>query len=192
MGAEAAIAVGRTKLRLTVDDFDVLDRAGAFDGLGRVELIEGEIFVVSPLYKPHAAAHLELAAEFRDAVRRSGLPIQAFAPVSTRLDRYNAPEPDVIIAAITADPYVSRESALLAVEISSTSLLFDLGKKATLYAEGGVPEYWIVDVAGARVICLTEPVDGAYRQRREYLFGERITASTLRDLWIDTTGLRGG
>ena len=192
MGVEAAIADDRTKLRLTVDDFDTLDRAGAFDGLGRVELIEGEIYVVSPLYKPHAAAHLELAAEFRDAVRRSGLAVQAFAPVSTRLNRYNAPEPDLIIAAITADPYVSREAALLAVEISSTSLSFDLGKKAALYAEGGVPEYWIVDVTGARVICLTEPVDGAYRQRREHPFGGRIAAVTLRDVWIDTAGLRGG
>ena len=192
MGAETTIAGEPTKLRLTVDDFDTLDRAGAFDGLGRVELIEGEIYVVSPLYKPHAAAHLELAAEFRDAVRRSGLAVEAFAPVSTRLDRYNAPEPDIIVAAITADPFVSRESALLAVEIASTSLSFDLGKKATLYARSGVPEYWIVDVAGARVICLTEPVDGAYRQRCEHPFGERIASSLLPGFDIDTAGLRGG
>ena len=178
VGAQATIAGDRTKLRLTVDDFDVLDRAGAFDGSGRVELIGGEIYVASPLYKPHAAAHLELAAEFRDAVRRSGLPVQAFAPVSTRLDQYNAPEPDIVVAAISREPYVSRESALLALEISSTSLAFDLGEKATLYAKGGVPEYWIVDVTGARVICLTEPVAGAYRQRGEYPFGEQVVAVT--------------
>ena len=175
-----------------MDDFDVLDRAGAFDGLGRVELIEGEIYVVSPLYKPHAAAHLELAAEFRDAVRRSGLTVQAFAPVSTRLDQYNAPEPDIIIAAVTGDPFVTRESALLAVEISSSSLSFDLDKKAILYAKADVPEYWIVDVAGARVICLSEPRDGNYRRQQEHTFGERIAASTLNGLWIDTAGLRGG
>ena len=147
---------------------------------------------MSPLYKPHAAAHLELAAEFRDAVRRSDLLIQAFAPVSTRLDRHNAPEPDIVVALMTDDPFVSRESALLAVEISASSLAFDLGEKAALYARNGVPEYWIVDLPGARVICLTEPSDTVYERREDHFFVERLEAATLDGFWVETSGLTGG
>lgn len=41
---------------LTVDDFLILDEAGALEKLGRVELIDGEIYVLSPLFRPHARA----------------------------------------------------------------------------------------------------------------------------------------
>jgi hypothetical protein len=37
----------------------------------------------------------------------------------------------------------------LAVEISDTTLGFDLTTKAELYARAGIVEYWVVDVAAA-------------------------------------------
>ena len=56
MGSEQAIAAadaGPARYPLTVRDFLMLHEAGAFDGLGRVELIEGETFIMAPLYFPH-------------------------------------------------------------------------------------------------------------------------------------------
>jgi uncharacterized protein (UPF0264 family) len=106
---------------------------------------------VSPSDKPHAAAQLELAAEFRDAERPSELAVEAFAPVSTRLDRHNAPEPDIVVAAITDDPFVPREAALLAVGIFASSLSLrprrkgDVFTRVTVYRNIG---WWTSLVGG--------------------------------------------
>ncbi|MGI9016465.1 MAG: Uma2 family endonuclease [Euzebya sp.] len=37
--------------------------------------------------------------------------------------------------------------ALLVIEVSNSSVRFDLGDKARRYAGAGYPEYWVIDVA---------------------------------------------
>ncbi|MFM7424193.1 MAG: Uma2 family endonuclease [Elainella sp.] len=51
----------------------------------------------------------------------------------------------------------------LAIEIASTSLNDDLGRKRLLYERLGVEEYWVVDVEGAEVIAF-EVFNGGSRQ----------------------------
>ncbi len=45
----------------------------------------------------------------------------------------------------------------LLVEISDTSLKYDLSVKAALYARAGIFEYWVVDVNGRRLIAHRDP-----------------------------------
>ena len=59
------------------------------------------------------------------------------------------------------DPHPDR--ALLVIEVSDSSLRTDRDIKRDIYAEAGVPEYWIVDVQGRAVDVHTEPRDGSYR-----------------------------
>jgi Uma2 family endonuclease len=72
------------------------------------------------------------------------------------------------------------------VEVSDSTLATDLGRKAQLYARHGIPEYWVVDCAGARITQLWAPTLDGYRERRELLFGERLRAATVATLDIDT------
>ena len=51
-----------TRYPITVRDFLMLDEAGAFDGIGRVELVEGDILTMAPLYRPHARTAALLTA----------------------------------------------------------------------------------------------------------------------------------
>lgn len=64
-------------------------------------------------------------------------------------------------------PEVSE--ARLIVETSASTLADDMGRKAQIYATEGVPEYWMVDVYGDRLVIMTEPKDGLYRIQRQVL-----------------------
>jgi hypothetical protein len=61
------------------------------------------------------------------------------------------PEPDVAI--VPSGNYVDRhpDRALLIIEVAESSPAYDRETKAPIYAASGVPEYWIVDVAGRAV-----------------------------------------
>ncbi len=62
----------------------------------------------------------------------------------------------------------------LVVEISDSTLGFDLKVKAPLYARAGIPEYWVVDIAGKRVIVHRDPSGGAYTSVEAYSEQESV------------------
>ena len=61
-------------------------------------------------------------------------------------------------------PPSSGNELLLVIEISDTSLAFDLGRKATLYAKAGVREYWVLDIGRRRLVVHRRPSGGDYLQ----------------------------
>jgi len=191
VGVQQAIIEEREPVRhlLTVDEFLILDEAGAFEELGRVELIDGEIYVLSPLFRPHARAQIEIMTAFANALRAGDFAAEALAPVSAKLDKHNLPEADLLIVSGGDAPFVQREEVLIAVEVSASSLRHDLGRKAKLYARMGVPEYWVLDVKRQIVIRFAEPLGEKYTQRQEFQFGTKISCATIPGLTIDTTYL---
>lgn len=56
---------------------------------------------------------------------------------------------------------------LLLVEVAETSLRIDCGEKARLYAETGIPEYWVADIDGRRLIVHRDPSSEGYRNTNE-------------------------
>jgi Uma2 family endonuclease len=194
MGNEQAIRVEQEPRlhRITVEEFLALDEAGFFAEVGRVELIDGEIFEMAPLYRPHARTLLELTVAVGLAVRELGPAIEALTPVSARLDPHSLPEADIVIA--TADPedkddFVTADTALLLVEVSASSLRHDLGRKLRLYARTGVPEYWVADVNGRTLLRFHAPVGEAYTERAEFAFGATVPSATIPGLSVDTARL---
>jgi len=53
-------------------------------------------------------------------------------------------------------------------------LAFDLTTKARLYARSGIVEYWVLDVAGRRLIVHRDPVDGQYQSVIAFSEEERV------------------
>jgi len=72
-----------------------------------------------------------------------------------RMAELNLFEPDFALLKPRADFYrhhtATSEDVLLMIEVSESSLRFDLDKKAPLYAKHAIPELWVVDVQGRRV-----------------------------------------
>lgn len=76
---------------------------------------------------------------------------------------------------LTSNPR-SEDIALL-VEVSDTSLRFDLEVKARLYAPAEIAEYWVIDVTSQRLIIHREPIEGAYQSVEA--FGREVSVPRL-------------
>lgn len=89
---------------------------------------------------------------------------------SLRVGPYGVPEPDLAAVRPGIESWLERhprgEEAFLVVEVSVSTLDDDLDK-ILVYARGGVPAYWIVDVEGRRVLVYEGPTDTGYATLRE-------------------------
>jgi Uma2 family endonuclease len=149
--------------RLTVDDYHRLGEAGILGEDDRVELLEGQLVDMSPIGPRQALAVdalnelLVLAAAGRAAVRTQN-------PIV--LDDASEPQPDFSLLRKPWDGYPDEHprppDVYLLVEVADSSLDFDLGAKLELYARAGIREFWVVDVAGTRVLVHRRPRDGGY------------------------------
>lgn len=113
----------------------------------RVELIEGEIVVAPPQKNLHALA-LSLT---EDALRLvfDASAYWARGQMTLDLSGLSAVDPDVAVVAGAKRSHSmgsNPATALLVVEVSDTSLSYDRGRKASLYAAAGIQDYWIVNV----------------------------------------------
>jgi Uma2 family endonuclease len=132
----------------TVERFYRALSAGLFEHPERLELIKGEIIErMSPQDTPHSTSTLltrDLLADLFRALGhvRSQMPLDLF--------RDTEPEPDVFVVKGAIRDYETRKprpsDLLLVVEVSDSTLAYDRGVKASLYAEAGITEYWIVNL----------------------------------------------
>lgn len=76
------------------------------------------------------------------------------------LDDDSAPEPDVALVRGVRGDYREAHPArpALVVEVADTSLAFDRWHKSSLYARGGVEDYWIVDLIDLALEVHRDPV----------------------------------
>ena len=109
------------------------------------ELIEGEIMVLSPQGPSHSYFTDQVAELLRNS-GWTGVWVRIQFPIN--FGPYSDPEPDVSVVMGSRADYreAHPSSALLIVEVSDTTLIYDRGRKASLYAMRGVADYWIVNV----------------------------------------------
>jgi Uma2 family endonuclease len=125
----------------------------------RAELIEGTIMVLSPQNWPHASTVDRVAEVLRQALP-AGFWIRTQLPLN--LNQTNELEPDISVVLGKRDDYRDHPtSAALIVEVSDSTLTYDRGPKASLYARAGLADYWIVDIAGKRLEVRRAPASDA-------------------------------
>jgi Uma2 family endonuclease len=127
----------------TVEQFHYLGDLGMFEGR-RAMLIEGVIVEEGTMNPPHSIA-LELAEE---AIRRSfGAGWRFRIQMPLVLGQSTDPEPDIAVMPGSARGETAHPTAAsLVVEVSDTSLRYDLSVKMGLYASAGIADYWVLDV----------------------------------------------
>jgi Uma2 family endonuclease len=175
--------------KLRIEDYELLDRAGAFHGQ-RVELIEGVLIAMSPQRRPHSYLKNELTFRFRLALAAKGSDLSAQSEPTVQISATSAPEPDIALTtAPKGEGYVPIASVAMVVEIADTSMRFDMAEKRDIYAEASVPEYWVIDVGRTEVHRFHGPADGAYRQEPPVPLAGELRSLTIPDLAIDGTGI---
>lgn len=101
------------------------------------------------------------------------------------------PEPDVAVVPRKSWSKAHPSEAFLIIEVAQSSLAKDRGAKARVYAESGVPEYWVVNVVDGIVEVHTDPLRGAYTRVTPYGRGARVALGAFPDVAIDVTAIFG-
>ena len=154
-------------------EYDRLVELGVFRGEA-VELIGGLLLVAEPQGSYHASAVGKVADALRTLLP-SGWLVRVQMPVA--LDDQSEPEPDVAVVSGAWADYRSDHPArpALVVEIAETSLVFDRGEKASLYARAGVGDYWILNLVDRVLEVFRDPEpDETAPYRWSYRMIERV------------------
>ena len=174
-----------SKRLFTVHDYHRMVDAGILSEDDRVELIHGEVLAMSPIGPPHDGAVLRASNSLFPIVGN-----QAIVGVqgAVGLDQYNEPQPDVYLLRPREDFYTKQHAGpadiFLIIEIADSSLEYDRTIKASLYAETGVPEYWVADIKNDCVWAHSGLHQKTYRMIRQFYRGDFITPQLLTDCRI--------
>lgn len=145
---------------LSRGEYDELVKLGAFDG-ENVELLRGMLVTMSP----EGWLHSKLVEWFNELLIlalggsfsvRPGLPF---------VTADSEPQPDIFVGPKVGDLREHPGVAHLLIEVSDSSIRKDRKIKRAIYAEAGVPEYWIVNISDDDEIAVevyTEPTNDGY------------------------------
>jgi Uma2 family endonuclease len=174
--------------RITVDEYHRMAEVGILPPDARVELIEGEIIDMPPIGTGHGGTVMQLTELLLDAARGRA---QVFVQSAQRLSDISEPQPDFALVKPRADFYKKKHpgpaDTFLIIEVSESSLRYDLQVKAPLYARHAVPEYWVIDLIGRQVRFFRSPESGQYADVTSTGAPGLIAPVALPDVQIDLT-----
>lgn len=177
-----------TELRpLTRREYDAMVELGFFEG-ERVELLEGVLVRMASMGDRHAKAVKVLTRLF---VR--GLPdhyeVGPQTPVAAT--DLSEPEPDISVADVVPAGHGHPRTAYLAIEVCRTSHRVDLRIKPRIYAQAGIPSYWVFDLRADRVVVHTDPGEDGYATVSEVGPDAVLTFEGVEVPVADVLGLEG-
>jgi len=180
-----------TAKRFSIEEYHRLGELGFFGPDDRVELIRGEILKMAAKGTLHSVCNSLVFGELYSLVGKRAI-VRGQEPIILSAD--SEPEPDVVIARNRADRYSSShpESAdiLLVIEVSDSTLKYDQRTKLSLYAEAGIPNYWIFNLVDNQLEIYSEPYqkrqgDFNYRVKRVVLHNETVVIPGFPELSLD-------
>ena len=180
------------KRLFTVEEYYKMAEAGILQDDERVELLNGEIITMSPINSPHASVVDDLTEMlFMQLLGKVIIKIQN--PI--RLEDKTEPEPDITLAHLKKDKYRNHHpipaEVYFVIEVADSSLEKDREFKRLIYAEAGIPEYWIVNIPDRQIEVFGQPKDGDYQEQMIAKIGERVASSTT-EFVLDVEDLLGG
>lgn len=151
---------------LTADEVLEMVEAGILGEHEPVELLDGELVVMSPQEAPHRTLTIVLRRKL-EGVYGGRAHIQDHS--SFRAGRHSLPEPDVAVVRGAPEAFwralAQGPDIILIVEIAYKKRAPDR-RKAAIYAKAGVPVYWVVDNRRRTVTVYEHPTAEGYRTTR--------------------------
>jgi Uma2 family endonuclease len=178
--------------RWSVNEYHQMMAAGILTTRDRVELLEGCIIEMAPQEPPHASTTSSFGNDFvllfagRAWVRQQ-------LPITIALN--SEPEPDIAVVRIDPNRYRDRhpvpEDVYLLIEVSDATLNYDRSRKAKVYAQANIPEYWVVNVKQRQVLVFREPQGDRYQVEQVFDAQAAIAIGAFPDLVIELTNVWG-
>ena len=172
--------------KFNINEYYRMAEVGILHEDDNVELIEGEVIEMTPIGGRRAACVDRLTKVLVQRVGDAAI-VRVQGPI--RLSDNTEPQPDVALLRLRTDFYAEAhptpEDVLLIIEVSETSLEYDREMKVPLYARAGIPEVWVVDLAGEKVHTYSRPIDGSYGDTRSAGRGGSIVPQALPSLALN-------
>lgn len=156
--------------RFSIEEFERL-----YQDVQNIELLEGEIYQMSPIGPKHTfhVGGLNALLVVKFGARGLVLPQSAL-----KLSESSEPQPDLLLVSLPKERYLERlpepADVLLLIEVSDSTLKYDREQKLPVYAEAGIPEYWIRNLLDDTLEVYQEPIGRNYRSRTLYRTGEPV------------------
>jgi Uma2 family endonuclease len=175
-------AEGLPRRRFTVAELEQMAAAGILGEDERIELIGGEVVPMSAKGNHHEILKTALTIYWS-----RNLPDDLLFTTETtfRLSADTYLEPDFVFYPKAAGwQGLSAATALLVVEIADTSLGYDLGRKADLYASFGIAELWVINAAELETRIHRLPASTGYRWTDDLSARERLIPQSVPALAV--------
>ncbi|MEM7134745.1 MAG: Uma2 family endonuclease [Chloroflexota bacterium] len=164
--------------RFTIDEYHSMINAGILDEDDKVELLEGYLVETTPKNPPHRIATYSTREELRNIVP-NGWFVDSQEAITLSVSE---PEPDVFIVRGKQRDYAERhpgpEDIAIVIEVSDATLQRDRVTKKRVYAEAGIPVYWIINLIDDQIELYSAPYGSTtepdYEIRQTYRREETI------------------
>ncbi|MCX5515708.1 hypothetical protein C3941_06340 [Kaistia algarum] len=144
----------------TVKEVERMGEIGLIREDERIELLGGELVPMNAKGGRHETLKFALLDRWGGIQHKD---VGLIPETTFRLSDDTFLEPDVLVFPRTVRiPRLAPDNVLLAVEISDSSLGYDLGPKALVYAHFGLRELWVIDAIEKRIHVHRDPVDQRY------------------------------
>lgn len=114
---------------------------------------------------------------------------------SIQLDDYSEPQPDLALLRMQPDFYAealpTAADVLLLIEVADTLLEYDRRIKLPRYAQAGIPEVWIVDLAENSVRVYTQPFEDSYQVIQQLRSGQTASTTGIAGLAVAVNDMLG-
>ena len=175
-------AEGLPRRRVTVAELGQMAAAGILGEDERIELIGGEVVPMSAKGNHHEILKTALTIYWS-----RNLPDDLLFTTETtlRLSADTYLEPDFVFYPKAAGwQGLSAATALLVVEIADSSLGYDLGRKADLYASFGIAELWVINAVELETRIHRLPAAAGYRWTKDLSVSERLVPQSVPALAV--------
>ncbi len=174
--------------QFSVQDFARMGEIGIFTEDDRVELIDGEVIVMSPIGPRHTSLVKRLNALLSRQLGDSVI-ISVQDPI--QLTDYTEPLPDLAVLRHRDDFYAHAhpqpKDVLLVVEVADSALDYDREEKVPRYAQSSIPEVWVIDAERKTLTQYTNSDGQRYRDEKLLQRGQTISSAhiSLLQLSVD-------
>jgi Uma2 family endonuclease len=169
--------------KFTVQQYELMLEAGVFAESDCLELINGEIRVMSPIGRKHAVCVAKTAKNFEQKLGDRTI-IWTQNPIL--LSNYLQPQPDLAILKCRDDFYAEAlpmpDDILLIIEVADSTTAYERDVKSTLYAANGIPEMWLFDVNKKIVEGYSQPSALGYKRMQHYEKNDTLAMFTFPDI----------
>ncbi len=181
-----------TRRRFNVEEYHRMGEAGILSEGERVELIEGDIVMMTPIGPPHASSVARLNRVFSSRLAER---VTVWIQNPVRIPPGSEFQPDLALLRPRFDFYAKSHpepaDVFLLIEVADTTVETDRRVKIPLYARAGIPEVWLLNLNENRVEVCRQPTSDGYREALSFSRGQALSPGAFPDLTLHVDDLLG-